>query len=81
MPEIRPLRRVGDGVWRSRNERWTFLRHNSDPHPQRWFAYLDEDPEPCMEATLSLREAVWEVERFGDAQEADADSYQSGQPG
>lgn len=37
--DIRPLRRVGDGVWDSRDQAWTFMRHRSDPHPQRWYAF------------------------------------------
>jgi hypothetical protein len=40
---IRPLHRVGPGHWESRDGRWTFLRHWSDPRPHRWFAYLVDD--------------------------------------
>lgn len=43
---IRPLRRVRHGVWRSRDERWTFCRHEGDNCLNRWMAYLDGEPEP-----------------------------------
>lgn len=43
---IRPLRRVGPGVWKSRDKKWTFIRHRTDPKPQRWFAYGGTDREP-----------------------------------
>lgn len=43
---IRPLVRGTAGVWKSRDGRWTFLRHFGDPHPQRWFAYLDDLEHP-----------------------------------
>lgn len=46
---MRPLRRKGPGHWESRDGRWTFLRHWSDPQPQRWFAYLDDDDFPANE--------------------------------
>jgi hypothetical protein len=46
MGSIRPLRRVNAGTWRSRDGRWTFMRHLSDPSPQRWFAYRDDDESP-----------------------------------
>lgn len=66
--EIRPLARTdrakggGEGVWRSRDGRWTFLRHWSDPHPQRWFAYIDGDDQPANDGMghVSLRAvAAW----------------------
>ena len=44
---LRPLRRVNAGCWRSRDGRWTFMRHHSDPHPQRWFAYEGDDSYPA----------------------------------
>lgn len=43
---IRPLRLLSSGAWRSRDGRWTFLRHETDPNPKRWFAYLDESDWP-----------------------------------
>ena len=64
--QIRPLRRVSWGVWRSRDGRWTFLRHNGDPHPQRWFAYLDDDEDPSNdgEGHVTLRDAArWAEEQ------------------
>lgn len=37
---IRPLRRTGTpGVWLSRDGRYSFYRHESDPQPKRWFIY------------------------------------------
>lgn len=62
---IRPLRRVNAGAWRSRDGRWTFLRHWSDPHPQRWFAYLGDDDYPANDGSghVSLRAvAAWAEE-------------------
>lgn len=59
---IRPLRRVNPGAWRSRDGRWTFLRHMGDPAPQRWYAYLGDDEWPHNEGMghVSLREvAEW----------------------
>jgi hypothetical protein len=57
---MRPLVRVQSGHWRSRDGRWNFLRHDSDPHPQRWFAYLGSDDYPANEGSgdVSLRAAV-----------------------
>jgi hypothetical protein len=63
-PQIRPLRRVRPGVWRSRDERWTFLRHQSDPHPQRWYAYEGDDDYPANDGSghTTLRAVVRWVE-------------------
>lgn len=56
---IRPLRRVAEGRWQSRDGRWTFMRHWSDPHPQRWFTYQDADEEPAdLGAHIRLRDAA-----------------------
>jgi hypothetical protein len=62
---IRPLAHVGPGAWRSRDARWTFLRHQSDPHPQRWFAYVDDDEEPANEGAghVTLRAVADWAER------------------
>ena len=53
------------GNWRSEDGRWLFLRHHSDPHPQRWYAFLDEGGEydPAQPANdgmghTTLREVV-----------------------
>lgn len=62
---IRPLVRRADGVWKSRDGRWTFRRHYGDPHPQRWFAYLDNDEAPANdgEGHTTLRDAAdWAAE-------------------
>ena len=67
--KIRPLKRVQDGVWRSRDGMWTFLRHNGDPHPQRWFAYHGEHLEPDNdgEGHVTLRDAAdWVEDRGGE---------------
>lgn len=72
-PKIRPLRRVNAGAWRSRDKRWTLLRHQGDPHPQRWYAYLDDDRDSFyFEGARSQRELVRWLER--DAAEAYADA-------
>jgi hypothetical protein len=47
--QIRPLRRVNEGCWRSRDGRWTFMRHWSDPQPGRWFAFFGDRREPANE--------------------------------
>lgn len=62
--KIRPLRRIAWGVWRSRDGKWTFLRHNGDPHPQRWFAYYGdhEEPDNDGEGHVTLRDAADWVE-------------------
>lgn len=53
---VRPLRRGGEpGVWKSRDGRWTFLRHWGDPQPQRWFAYLDDDEYPANDGQGHIR--------------------------
>lgn len=52
---VRPLRRRNEGCWRSRDERLTFLRHWSDPSPQRWFVYLDDDVTPLNEGEGHVR--------------------------
>jgi hypothetical protein len=56
---IRPLRRVAPGVWKSRDGHWTFLRAQEDPHPQRWFAYQDDDAEPMNDG--SGDHALWQA--------------------
>lgn len=64
--QMRPLRCDGAGVWRSRDGRWTFLRHFGDPHPQRWFAYLGDDEQPLNpgEGHTRLSDAVdWATTR------------------
>jgi hypothetical protein len=64
--KIRPLRRSNAGKWFSRDGRWTFMRHWTDPHPQRWFAYLDGDAEPDNEGaghTTLAEVAQWAESR------------------
>lgn len=41
------------------------MRHFSDPHPQRWYAYLDDDTEPMNDGSGNVRlsEAVAWAER------------------
>lgn len=65
--KIRPLRRVDIGVWRSRDRRWAFHRHESDPHPRRWYAYLDDcdDPQNDGMGHVTLRQVADWAERFG----------------
>ncbi len=36
---LRPLHRVIPGVWESNDRRFRFCRHESDPHPRRWFIF------------------------------------------
>lgn len=57
---ILPLRRLSNGVWRSRDGRWTFLRHQSDPRPQRWLAYEGDNDLPANEGMghVSLHDAA-----------------------
>ena len=61
---IRPLKRIEPGVWESRDGRWRFNRHESDPKPQRWFAFLDGDDEPYWSGMghTRLADVVREVE-------------------
>ncbi len=54
-PERPTLKRVGPGVWKSPDGRWTFCRHFSDPHPQRWFAYEGDDESPANEGSGHTR--------------------------
>jgi hypothetical protein len=70
MGKARPLRRVSFGVWRSRDGRWTFLRHMGDPAPQRWFAYEGDNDYPSNEGMghVTLRDAVaWSEDEGRDA--------------
>jgi hypothetical protein len=67
---IRPLIKIRDGQWKSRDERWEFIRHESDPQPKRWFVFdtTDHDPEgdfPENEGSgvITLRDAIKWVER------------------
>lgn len=56
---IRPVTRLdSDGAYRSADGRWTFLRHETDPRPKRWFAYLDDTDFPANsgDGHTSLRE-------------------------
>lgn len=60
---LRPLQRVGAGHWLSHDGQWTFLRHWSDPHPQRWFAYrtrdgVTQDPVNDGSGDVTLSDAV-----------------------
>lgn len=54
-PSHPPLKRVASGVWRSHDGAWTFLRHASDPKPQRWFAYSGECERPSNEGHGHVR--------------------------
>lgn len=67
-PQIRPLVRVAPGHWRSRDGRWTFMRHWSDPAPQRWFVFLDDDDQAHNEGggETTLGEVVALVEQDGE---------------
>lgn len=64
---VRPLVRLdSDGAYRSADGRWTFLRHETDPRPKRWFAYLDgqEFPANHGEGHTSLREVGQWAEKY-----------------
>lgn len=66
---LRPLRRCrAAGVWESRDGRWVFRRHWSDPSPQRWYAYLDDDEWPANDGAghVTLRDVVDWAERFDE---------------
>lgn len=64
--QMRPLVRLGDSGWQSRDGRWLFVPHLTDPRPHRWFAYLDGDDLPCNEGEghTTLRESVAWAERW-----------------
>jgi hypothetical protein len=66
--QITPLRRVCAGHWQSRDKRWTFLRHWSDPHPQRWYAYLGDDVYPLNDGLGHVK--LGQVARFAEDQVA-----------
>lgn len=57
---IRPLRRIQTGIWESRDGKWVFMRHESDPTPKRWFAYYGDDADPANEGSghVTLAEVV-----------------------
>lgn len=55
LTQIRPLRRMNPGAWKSRDGRWAFLRHESDPDPKRWYAFLDDDDWPSNEGCGHVR--------------------------
>jgi len=92
---VRPLHRVIVGVWESNDRRFEFCRHESDPHPRRWFIFekdawiVDERPgaskEPYLEpwnegeGHITLRECVDWLEREL-AREASASSAASAAP-
>lgn len=65
-PRILPLRRLGYGVWGSRCGRWTFMRHQSDPHPQRWYAYEEDDDSPSNDGLGHT--SLWEVVEWAVAE-------------
>lgn len=48
----------GPGAWLYGD--WTILRHRSDPHPQRWFAYEGDNDEAANmgEGHTRLRDVV-----------------------
>ncbi len=54
-PERPRLKRLGNGEWASLDGTWTFLRHHSDPHPQRWFAFQGDDEYPSNEGSGHTR--------------------------
>lgn len=60
---IRPLHCVRPGIHRSADGAWEFVRHESDPHPKRWFIYRTGGVEPIwFDGSASLGEAVARVE-------------------
>jgi hypothetical protein len=65
---VRPLVKIdSDGaVYRSADGRWTFMRHESDPRPKRWFAYLDDTEFPANsgEGHTTLREVGQWAEKY-----------------
>ena len=74
--EIRPLVRVRAGIWKSRDKRWTFMRHWTDPHPQRWFAYIDGDKEP--ENTGLGHSTLAEVAQWAETADVPSEPVSSG---
>lgn len=69
MAVVHPIHCFRSGHWVSYDHRFTFLRHESDPHPKRWFAYEsdvdDDDGFPLFDAgSPSLRHAVLAVEKW-----------------
>jgi hypothetical protein len=64
---VRPLRLYASGIWDSHDGLWGFRRHESDPHPKRWFVYYGDDDEPVFIAGHpSLSEAVEHIEKYGN---------------
>lgn len=61
-----PLRRIGPGRWQSRDGHWTFLRHESDPSPKRWYAYEADDEHPFWDGTgdVTLAAVLERVVKF-----------------
>jgi hypothetical protein len=58
--ELRPLHCKAPGIWIAHDASWTFVRHDSDPKPKRWFAYEGDDQEPANvgQGHITLAEAV-----------------------
>ncbi len=61
-----PLKRVCAGVWKSHDGEWTFCRHQSDPQPQRWFAYQGDDDYPANDGSGHTRLADAATWALGD---------------
>lgn len=70
---ITPLVKLvkGGGMWQSADGHFTFMRHESDPVPKRWFIYEDDERDPVfLSGHTSLGDAVYaiiiELEAHGD---------------
>ena len=60
------LRRRGYGAYETRDGKFIFLRHESDPHPRRWFVFEPDDEYPLNagEGHTTLRDAAnWAVQQ------------------
>lgn len=64
MDNVRPLRRVRAGVWKSRDGEWLFMRHESDPHPRRWFVYGPGETGEWPINEGHGHTTLWQVVRF-----------------
>lgn len=65
---VRPLQRVGEGHWRTRDGRYEFIggrRYRSiSAHGDAWHVYATDDTEPVyFDRDATLAEAVERVER------------------
>jgi hypothetical protein len=65
---LRPLKRIRQGVYRSKCGKWTFKRHYGDPRPQRWMAYIGNAVDPANEGDAVT--SLWEVVAWAEKRKA-----------